>query len=591
VIEWPRAADYLEALQYPDECFADPELAQGTVAATPLGLPRATSGNVAVVFRVTGASGRVHAVRCFVRSFDDLPRRYEAIAAHLRHAPDTWQVDLDYQPEGIRIGDGAFPVVRMAWSEATPLVPWIEANLWDTAAMSYAASRFVALVTRLQEAGVAHGDLQHGNILVAPGGDLRLVDYDGMFVPGLEGLGSNELGHRNYAHPGRTREDFGPHLDAFSSWVVYVSLAALSVDPLLWGRLDGGDECLLFRAADFVDPAASEALRTLERTGDSRLAALAAALRARLARPAAEVDPLSFATAPPPALDLPDRRAGATIEQLRERQSLLEVLRTAATPVEAAPGDNVVVGAPASAVSAVAAAWTGPAPDARVEAAFGPELARHRRSLAAVLAVLAAMPFLGLAHVLPAGMSVAGAVGGLVVAGWLVRRQFHELPAVQAALPQQQALAARRSAAAAAKASVDELVARRAAVDTGEQQAAALFTEAEAGLRHREQVELRRIDEQLRAVLSELEAREHDLYRAEHHELADALRSMQAQVLDGELVRHRLATAKAPGLDDRLAYALALDDVLTAADFTDVLVDKVVRAMVLWFREPAGQEN
>src|SRR5436305_8445438 len=119
--------------------------------------------------------------------------------------------------------------------------------------MAYLAIRFAELVGELRAAGIAHGDLQHGNILVAPGGDLRLTDYDGMYVPALSGLESNELGHRNYQHPGRRRSEFGPHLDDFSSWVIYASLTALSIDPVLWGRLDGGDECLLIRSRDLRD--------------------------------------------------------------------------------------------------------------------------------------------------------------------------------------------------------------------------------------------------------------------------------------------------------------------------------------------------
>ncbi|QLQ08322.1 MAG: hypothetical protein HZY76_21580 [Anaerolineae bacterium] len=52
----------------------------------------------------------------------------------------------------------------------------------------------------LQTHGIAHGDLQHGNVLVAAD-ELRLIDYDGMYVPPLSGRESHEIGHRNYQHP------------------------------------------------------------------------------------------------------------------------------------------------------------------------------------------------------------------------------------------------------------------------------------------------------------------------------------------------------------------------------------------------------
>lgn len=562
----PRAADYLEALQHPVECFADPELAGAQPELTPIGLPKAASGNVAVVFKVTAASGRAYAVRCFVRAFDDLDARYRALVPRLK-AP--WAVETDYLPRGIHIGDEWYPIVKMAWCEATPLVPWIEAHLWDTAAMSYAAMRFAQLSASLRAADIAHGDLQHGNIMVAPGGDLRLVDYDGMWVPELAGMQSHELGHRNYAHPQRTRGDFGPHLDAFPSWVVYASLAALSIDPLLWGRLDGGDECLLFRAADFADAAHSDAFGCLERSDDRRLHALAGALRTQLARPVHEVAPLSPSTAPP-ALHLPASGSGATsLAELRERQSLLHVLRTAsaasaASPASAEPAE--------SAEPRVEEPTTGggPAASISVEAAFGPELARHRRSLAIVLGLLAVMPFLGVVGLLPAGMSLLASLAGVVVAASLVVRQYGELPAVQAAQPQQQALADRRDAVARAQARVDELTARRAAADADEAAAGERTRSFESDVRHREQVQLQAIDDDLRRVLSDLDAREHELYRAEHHERADALRALHAQVLDEQLVGHRLASVRMSGVTDKVVYALALDDVRTAADIADI---------------------
>lgn len=457
----PRGADYLEALQHPAECFADPELAGGTPDLTPLGLPRPISGNVASVFKVTGASGRVHAVRCFVRRFDDVAPRYDAITRRLADVDDTWKVGLDFQPEGVHVAGRWYPIVKMEWSEAVPLLPWIEAHLWDTAALSYAAARFASLVESLRAAGIAHGDLQHGNILVAPGGDLRLVDYDGMYVPELEGMRANELGHRNYAHPARTRGDFGPHLDAFPAWVVYASLAALSIDPLLWGRLDGGDECLLFRAADFLDPRGSEALGCLRSGGDPRLVALAGAVHAQLSRPLDEVVPLSLSSAPPPALEVAHTRTG-----LRERQSLMDVLRSASTSTP---------------------------------------------------------------------LSVEDA----------------ETPVA-----------------------VGRLLQARRAVDEDEQRAAEAFTAVEADLRHREHEQLQAIDRDLKRTLSEVSAREQQLYRAEHHEQADALRALQAQVLEGELSRHRLIRANLPGVTEQVVYALALDDVRTAADIAEVVVDR-----------------
>ncbi|HVM02597.1 MAG TPA: hypothetical protein VM263_07990, partial [Acidimicrobiales bacterium] len=289
----PSATAYAEALQHASTCLADPVLAGAAPVLGPLGLPRAISGNVATVFRLDGDDGRSWAVRCFVRPVHDERQRYEAVAAHLATLTSTWRVPFEVQPLGIRVDGRWWPIVKMAWVPGTSLVPWVERHLWDGAALAYQAVRFAELVERLGADGVAHGDLQHGNVLVAPGGDLRLVDYDGMWVPALDGRVGTERGHRHYQHPKRQRTDFGPRLDAFSSWVIYASLAALAADPLLWGRLDGGEEALLLREHDLADPAGSAGFAAFDTSPGAGVAALGALLRSFLERHPDHVPPLS----------------------------------------------------------------------------------------------------------------------------------------------------------------------------------------------------------------------------------------------------------------------------------------------------------
>lgn len=282
----------MQALQQPDLCFSDPELAASEVARNPLGLPHAVSGNFATVFRLTDPAGGEHAVRCFVRCPPDVGERYTALGRHLTDIDAPWKVPFDYQHRGVRIERHWYPLIRTPWVEGTSLAGWIAEHLWDSHALAGLAVRFARLVEDLRACRVAHGDLQHGNILVGADGELRLIDYDGMWVPGLAKAPSGELGHRNYQHPGRSATDWGPHLDHFASWVIYTSLLSLSVDPLLWGRLDAGDECLLFRSQDFADPIRSAAFACLESRPDSTLAELAAALRAFVTRPVDELPPL-----------------------------------------------------------------------------------------------------------------------------------------------------------------------------------------------------------------------------------------------------------------------------------------------------------
>jgi len=163
-----------------------------------------------------------------------------------------YTVGFKYQPEGIRVRGQWFPILKMEWVQGENLLSYVQTRLGQPA-LRQLAEKLVTMSLRLAEAGVAHGDLQHGNVLIV-GGEPRLIDYDGMFVPALAGWRSHEVGHPNFQHPCRTDMDFGPTADHFSVWVIYLSLLALSSDAHLWSRYRGGDECLLFRRGISSNP-------------------------------------------------------------------------------------------------------------------------------------------------------------------------------------------------------------------------------------------------------------------------------------------------------------------------------------------------
>ena len=99
-------------------------------------------------------------------------------------------------------------------------------------------------------------------LLVPAGGGslaLRLIDYDGMYVPALAGSPSGELGHPAYQHPQRLREGtYNAEVDRFSHLAIYTAIRCLMVGRgELWQRFNNGDN-LLFREADFKQPATSD---------------------------------------------------------------------------------------------------------------------------------------------------------------------------------------------------------------------------------------------------------------------------------------------------------------------------------------------
>ena len=110
---------------------------------------------------------------------------------------------------------------------------------------------FVNLINELERFGIAHGDLQHGNIIVK-NDSLYLIDYDGMYFPELATLKTNEIGHINYQHPKRSASHYNQHIDRFSSLVIYIGLKAISINPSLWKKYDNSEN-ILFKSQDFAD--------------------------------------------------------------------------------------------------------------------------------------------------------------------------------------------------------------------------------------------------------------------------------------------------------------------------------------------------
>jgi hypothetical protein len=155
----------------------------------------------------------------------------------------------------------------------------------------------------------------------------------------------------------------------------------------------------------------------------------------------------------------------------------------------------------------------------------------------------------------------------------LARTTYDNMPEVAAAREAASELGRRRQAAAAAEALVEDLLAQRDAAGVGEADASDGFVQAQLDGHHEEQMALRAIDERLRTQLAEITGREQQLHRDEQRVLAEALLAVQQVVLRKELEVVRLARAGLPGVDEKVIYSLALDDVRTAGDFVDVRID------------------
>ena len=286
---WPSARYFTEAIQCPSVCFSHPMLRTTLPAVDRLGMPLVTSGQFAYVYKLKSTNGNGDfAVRCFRGYLGDRDQRYRAIQEHLWGSPISYLSEFSYAPEGILVGGNRFPILFMKWIEGPTLDLYIGEMLHRRDVLLHLSEEWLRLLTALEAADVAHGDLQHGNIIVEHG-QLRLVDHDGIFVPKMVGWNASEVGHQHYQHPQRDAQHFDEKLDRFSSLVIYLSLLALAEQPGLWQEYH--DENLLFTKADFADPDASTLFQKIREIGPEH-AKLTDALAGAAAGPPGEVPSL-----------------------------------------------------------------------------------------------------------------------------------------------------------------------------------------------------------------------------------------------------------------------------------------------------------
>jgi uncharacterized protein YjbI with pentapeptide repeats len=265
---WPLNIDFTIAVQNPQLCFADNDLKQASTSKNSRGRVLLWSGNFATVYKLT-KDDRSWAVRCFTRIPQaDVQERYQLISEYLSKHQIPYLVDFEFLAQGILVKGQWYPILKMDWVEGTELDRYIGEYIDDSQVLLRLERQLQQLQKDLQRVGIAHGDLQHGNIMVDDHGELKLVDYDGMYVPALHGSPPLEVGHPNYQPPKRSTKDFGDRLDEFSFAVISLSLRALATEPHLWATFHEDNKNLIFRQNDFQEPDASPVFQAIANIPD-----------------------------------------------------------------------------------------------------------------------------------------------------------------------------------------------------------------------------------------------------------------------------------------------------------------------------------
>ena len=215
-----------------------------------------SSGNFAVVFKMKDeSSGKLYAVKCFLKEQEERDIAYQQITDELEYVSSNYLCSIKYFQKELFVdstvsSDTEFPVLLMDWAEGVTLDKYVHQHISDKYALQLITYQFGNMAAWLMTQPFAHGDLKPDNILVSEDGALVLVDYDGMFVPAMQGQKARELGSPDYRHPLRTEDCFNEHIDDFPLALIGMSLKAIALDTSLLQN-NARSDSLLLSESDF----------------------------------------------------------------------------------------------------------------------------------------------------------------------------------------------------------------------------------------------------------------------------------------------------------------------------------------------------
>ena len=245
----------IQAVKNANVCLKVSELSGAVVKLNSDGQPYRVRGGFAIVFRLTKNS-KQWALRVWHTGFNRQKERFQHISKYLEMKKLPYFADFIFEEKGLVVDGKHVDIIRMEWLEGDLLKKYIEKNKTNQNKLLNLTNCFFTMFESLHEHAISHGDLQHGNILIDQQGNIRLLDYDSICIPEIEGKEEFVTGLRGYQHHSRMRNVTKTSLkaDYFSELIIYLSLYAISLAPYLWDKYKVKDtEVLLFNDDDFIN--------------------------------------------------------------------------------------------------------------------------------------------------------------------------------------------------------------------------------------------------------------------------------------------------------------------------------------------------
>jgi len=246
--------DIITAIKNLDLFLKVPALQGAEVRYNKNGNPFAYVGGFNMVFQLKKDNEK-WAFRVWHVPMGDTKKRYQSISKYLAEKKLSYLADFIFDEKGILVNGELLDTIRMKWLDGMLFKEYVEKYINNPKVLEKLADDFAIMCKDMRYNKISHGDLQEGNILVTEKGEIKLVDYDSICIPSIDGQKELVTGLKGYQHPSRfLGSKASLKADYFSELVIYLSIKCFAINPKLWVKYQVKDtQYLLFTENDFID--------------------------------------------------------------------------------------------------------------------------------------------------------------------------------------------------------------------------------------------------------------------------------------------------------------------------------------------------
>ncbi|MCE9651852.1 MAG: hypothetical protein K8Q89_02160 [Nitrosarchaeum sp.] len=231
-------------------------------------LPLAYPGQFARVYKVQN-NKEFFALRFFTKKREGAMLRYKILHDYFEenfqeNNKPGFLINFEYLTNAININikkkQTRFPLIKMDWVDGDTLENFMK-TCKDKNEIKIIKDKFKKVNDEMELYGIAHGDLHPKNIIINKTNEIKLVDYDCMYIRDFMGESMPEFGDPDCQHPNRAAFKYDDNIDRFSALVIYLALMVLEEDPTFFNIIDRD---FIFSREDYENPYGSDTFKKLK---------------------------------------------------------------------------------------------------------------------------------------------------------------------------------------------------------------------------------------------------------------------------------------------------------------------------------------